>query len=295
MRLAWLVLLVAGCSDPAMMMQGPDDAGPTMTGDGPAMRFAVVGDSRPGNLNDGNNYPAAIVQGNFQRMQDMGLQFAVATGDYMFANYEGEVGRQVDKLLASEAPFTNPIYRALGNHECTGATASNCPALNETANIQAYMTRLVPPGVTQPYFRIDVDTPHGMAKFVFVAANAWSSDQDAWLRQQLADKTAYTFVIRHEPPDTTETPGVTPSEAIIKQFPVTQVLCGHSHSYYRVDALHVVSGNGGAPIRTGPGGTSYGFLLMEQQDDGSITATEIDEATGNKTDTWRINAQGKTL
>lgn len=294
MRLAWLVLLVAGCSDPATMMQPPADAGPSMTGNGPAMRFAVVGDSRPGNLNDGNNYPDAIVAGNYKRMQDLGLQFSVATGDYMFANYEGEVGRQVDKLLAAESAFSNPIYRALGNHECTGATASNCPALNETANMQAYMTRLVPPGVTLPYFRFDVDTPHGMAKFVFIAANAWSSDQDTWLRQQLADKTAYTFVVRHEPPDTTETPGVTPSESIIHQFPVTQVLCGHSHAYYRVDTLHVVSGNGGAPIRTG-GFTSYGFLLMEQQDDGSITATEIDEATGNKTDTWRISAEGKAL
>jgi hypothetical protein len=294
MRLALVVLLLAGCSsDPAPVMQPPGDDAAT-TGNGPPMRFAVVGDSRPGNLNDGNNYPDAIVAGNYKRMHDLSLQFAVVTGDYMFANYEGEVTRQVDKLLAAESAFSNPIYRALGNHECTGATASNCPNLNETANMTAYMTRLLPPDVTLPYFRFDVDTPKGMAKFVFVAANAWSAEQSNWLRDQLSQNTAYTFVIRHEPPDTTETPGVSPSESIIHQFPVTQVFCGHAHAYFRVDTLHVVSGNGGAPIRFG-GTTTYGFLLIEQQDDGSITATEIDEATGNAMDTWRITADGKDL
>ena len=48
---------------------------------------------------------------------------------------------------------------------------SNCPNLNQTPNIQVFM-KLVPSGVTKPYYRIDVDTPLGKAKLVFIAANA---------------------------------------------------------------------------------------------------------------------------
>jgi hypothetical protein len=296
MRAGLLVsaLLVAGCNaDPGLMPGQMGDDGGT-TGTGPAMRFAVVGDSRPGNLNDSANYPAAIVAGNAALMHKLDLQFAVATGDYMFASTDAEVTKQVDQLLAAEAVFDKPIYRALGNHECTGATASNCPALNETANIRQFMARLAPKGMALPYYRFDVDTPKGKAKFVFVAANAWDTTQSNWLRDQLAEKTTYTFVVRHEPPDTTETPGVAPSESIIHQFPLTLELLGHSHFYKRVDAQHVISGNGGAPIRTG-GGQGYGFLMLEQQDDGSIAASEIDEVSGNAIDSWKVSADGRDL
>ena len=44
---------------------------------------------------------------------------------------------------------------------------------------------LLPPGTTKPYYRIDVDTPNGKAKLVFIAANAWDPTQSAWLTAQL--------------------------------------------------------------------------------------------------------------
>ena len=293
-----LLLVITGCS------QGPLTPGPTGPqmpgpggpgGSGAALKFAVVGDARPGNPNDTANYPAAIVAGNFKLIQDKGAQFAVGTGDYMFASNDTAVQGQVDQLVAGEANFTGPIYHALGNHECTGATASNCPNGNETPNIRAFMSRLVPSGTTTPYYRVDVDTPSGKAKFVFVAANAWSDAQASWLTTQLADPTTYTFIVRHEPASITETPGVSPSEAIIKQFPMTLELLGHSHEYRRLDKQHVISGNGGAPIHSYFGNSAsnnYGFLLFEQQPDGTLSATEIDESTGNPTDSWTISANG---
>jgi len=266
-------------------------------GTGPAMRFAVVGDSRPQNINDSTNYPAAIVAGNYKLINQHNLQFVVATGDYMFASTDAAVTSQVDQLLQAESAFTGPIYRALGNHECTGATASNCPAFNETPNMRAFMTRLLPQGMSLPYFRVDVDTPKGKAKFVIIAANAWSDAQSSWLQTQLADPTTYTFVVRHEPPNTSNTPGVGPSEAIIHQFPLTLELLGHSHEYRRLDTQHVISGNGGAPMHSyyGTANAGYGFLMIEQQDDGSIAATEIDEMTGNPMDAWKVTADGKAL
>ena len=303
MRSICLVLgvwLAAGCSNQPPEMNvgsgaGTDAGGLTRTGDGQLMQFAVVGDSRPPNLNQTTKYPAAIVAGNFKLMQSMGAQFAVATGDYMFANDDADVQAQLDQYFMGEMNFTGPVYRTMGNHECTGATASNCPAFDETPNMKAFMTRLLPSGMTTPYYRIDIDTPFGKAKFVFVAANAWSDTQATWLQQQLADSTVYTFVMRHEPPDTTETPGVTPSENIIHQFPLTLELLGHSHYYRRVDTQHVICGNGGAPISGGGHGSNYGFLMITQQNDGSLAASEIDESTGNPVDGWKVKADGTAL
>jgi hypothetical protein len=297
------LLLVAGCNDPSMTMDpgggggGGGTGDPGQPGSGQALRFAVVGDSRPGNENDTANYPTAIVSGNFKLIQAKSLQFVVATGDYMFASTAASVTAQVDDLLMSESAFSGPVYRAMGNHECTGATASNCPAYNETANVTAFMTRLLPSGVTAPYFRQDFDTPNGKAKFVFIAANAWNQTQASWLDAQLSDPTPYTFVVRHEPADVTETPGVSPSEAIIAKYPYTIELLGHSHEYRRLDTQHVISGNGGAPVHSyyGGAGSGYGFLMFEQQADGSLQATEIDEMTGNPMDAWKISAAGKAL
>jgi hypothetical protein len=299
MRRLVLLLALTGCtrSTPLLPLQGemmPDGSVQPAAG---GLTFAVFGDARPGNLNDTAKYPTAIVTGNFAQMQAKGAQFVVGTGDYMFADTDQAVTAQVDLLVQGEAGFTNgPIYHTMGNHECTGATASNCPAGTETANMRAFMTRLMPAGSTTPYYRIDVDTPHGKAKLVFVAANAWSDAQATWLQQQLADPTAYTFVVRHEPASITETPGVTPSEDLIKAAPLTLELLGHSHEYRVLDTQHVISGNGGAPIHSyfgNPASSGYGFLLIQQLDDGNFSISEVDEVSGNLTDTFKITADGR--
>jgi hypothetical protein len=183
----------------------------------------------------------------------------------------------------------------MGNHECNGYTNSNCPNLNETANVGAFLKQL-PDGVGRPWYRVNVDTPGGKAKFLFVAANAWNDAQSLWLKTQLGDPTTYTFVVRHEPTprySTDTAPGVAPSETLVGGAPMTLMLLGHSHEYLHFDSRHVISGNAGAPLQIA--GDSYGFLLIEQQDDGSLAASEIDEATGNVVDSWRIDANGDAL
>lgn len=254
------------------------------------LSFAVFGDCRPANLNETSGYPSAIIGNIFALAQKLSVQFVVGTGDYMFASTQSDVDAQVALFHKAEASFTaGPIYLTMGNHECTGATASNCPNFNETPNVQAFMSKLLPSGGTLPYYRIDKDTPMGKAKFLFVAANAWSTTQQSWLTQQLADPTTYTFIVRHEPASTTDAPGVTPSEQAMQGAPYTLALLGHSHEYRHVDTKHVISGNAGAPISYG----NYGLLLVQQQTNGNITVTEYDQASGAPLDVWSVTPAGQ--
>jgi hypothetical protein len=255
------------------------------------LTFAVFGDSRPANQNDTANYPSAIIGNIFTLAQTLGAQFVVGTGDYMFASTQADVDGQVALFQKAESNYSaGPIYLTMGNHECDGATASNCPLANETPNVQAFMGKLAPSGSTLPYYRIDKTTPMGNAKFLFVAANSWSATQLTWLQQQLADPTTYTFIVRHEPADTTETPGVTPSETAMQAAPYTLALLGHSHEYRHVDTQHVISGNAGAPLS---GSSNYGLLLVQQETNGNITVTEYDQVSGAPLDLWSVTPTGQ--
>jgi hypothetical protein len=200
------------------------------------------------------------------------------------------VNNQLDKLLAAEQGFTGgTIFHTMGNHECTGATASNCPQANETPNVRGFMSRLLPFSST-PYFSFTVQTSKGPAKFISIAANAWDSTQEAWLRQTLAHSTTYTFVVRHEPTGESQSPGTQPSDAIIDQYPVTLKLFGHNHEYRHVTTNSVISGNGGANLRTQ--GTYYGYLMVEQQTNGNVSVTAYDISTGMPVDTFVVTANG---
>ena len=151
---------------------------------------------------------------------------------------------------------------------------------------------MVPAGVTKPYYRIDMNTPLGKAKFVFIAANAWDSTQQSWLTTQLADPTTYTFVMRHESTTASGLPAsVTESESIVDAHPYTIELLGHTHEYRHEDTQHVISGNAGAPLAAG----NYGLLIVEQQTDGNVTVNEIDESTGNATDSWTVSPTGQKM
>ena len=257
------------------------------------MKFAVFGDCRPPNSDDTSGYPSSIIAGIFNLAQSKGAQFVVGTGDYMFASTSSAVTAQVALFEQAMASYSaGPVYLAMGNHECTGATASNCPNLTETPNVQAFM-KMVPAGVTRPYYRIDVDTPLGKAKIVFIAANAWDSTQQSWLTTQLADPTTYTFVVRHESTTSSGVPsGVTASESVVGAHPYTIELLGHTHEYRHVDTKHVISGNAGAPLTSGG---QYGLLIVEQLANGNVTVSEIDESTGNATDTWTVSPTGQKM
>jgi hypothetical protein len=295
MRRSWVAALIllgacTGNNPLAGHAGGGGGGGPSSTS--PALNFGVFGDCRP--ERPGSPYPVTVLGNIFTLMQQKSIQFALGTGDYMFADTQADVDAQMVSYEQSQAHYTlGPVYHVMGNHECTGATASNCPNGNETPNVRAFMSKLVPSGTPNPYYRVDVDTPHGKAKFLFIAANAWSPAQATWLEEQLADMTQYTFVIRHEPSGTSA-PGVTPSDQLLRGASYTLLLMGHYHEFRRYDAKHVISGNGGAPVRAGEA-AGYGWLWVQQLEDGALALTEIDETTGDPIETWKIDSTGNEL
>jgi len=171
----------------------------------------------------------------------------------------------------------------MGNHECTGYTASNCISgssdLANNNNYSNFVSKLLGPiNQTKPYYAIDINATDGSwtAKLVFIAANAWDSTQSSWLDTTLGHKTTYTFIMRHEPTEANTAPGVTPSDSIIAKHPYTLLIVGHTHTYEHPSRQQVVIGNGGAPLT---GSKNYGYGVVSQQPDGTITVDMIDYST----------------
>ncbi len=263
----------------------------------PELAFAIVGDTRPAIIEDTAGYPAAIAKKIWQGVQGSGVPFAVTTGDYMFASaYGTQAAPQLDLYLGAAAAYSGLRLPAMGNHECTGATTSNCGVGNKdgiTANFNSYLTKMLAPiGLSDPYYTFNVSAADGSwtAKFVFIAANAWSAAQGTWLEAELAKPTTYTFVVRHEPAAANTAPGVKPSEAIINKHPVTLRLVGHTHTYqYKSDTHEIIVGNGGAPLS---GGVNYGYVLVKRRADAAIEFRAVDYSTGQTTSTFAIKADG---
>src|SRR5262249_20062339 len=158
--------------------------------------------------------------------------------DYMFADPSGtQASAQLDIYLAARGNYAGDVYAAMGNHECNGYTASNCGPGTQggvTTNYTQYMTRMVQPlGFQHPSFDAYYQAPDKSwtAKVVVVAANAWNTDQAAWLDQALSVPSTYTFVVRHEANSADTAPGVTPSAQIIAKHPLTLLIVGHTHTY----------------------------------------------------------------
>ena len=261
------------------------------------LRFAIVGDTRPTLPDDTANYPTAVVTTIWTAVQATQPQFAVATGDYMFASTTGsEQIPQLDLYLGARANYSGVLYPAYGNHECTADTESNCGPGNadgEPANYHAFVDRLLAPiGETKPYFieRFAATDGSWSAKFVFVAANAWTDLQGDWLDAVLGQPTTYTFVVRHEPHEATAAPGVTPSNTIMAKHPLTLSIVGHVHPYrHDPDDQELLVGTGGAPLSTAFG---YGYVIVGRQPDGSLQVTAYDYATNAVIDQFAIAADG---
>ena len=311
MRARLLALcLVAACGGGSST---PHDAGPgdaklgpqpdAATVYGTTFTFAVVGDTRPPNEDDLAGYPTGVITGIWHDVEKYSPHpdFAVSTGDYMFANATATgsastVDAQLDRYIGARAQFTNAVFAAMGNHECTGATASNCgPGAQNglTPNYSEFLKRLLGPyGITKPYYEYDFAAGDGSwtAKIVVIAANAWSDAQATWLDQALAKPTTYTFVVRHESQSANTAPGVTPSETIIAAHPLTLKIVGHTHTYYHDARNHeLVSGNGGAPLTSS---ANYGYAIVTRLASGAIQVTEYDYSTNQSVDTWSVNADG---
>ncbi len=250
--------------------------------------FGVVGDTRPANPDDTGNYPVAVAARIFQDIEDFSPrpEFVVSTGDYMFAQPgHGQAAPQASLYLQAAQSFSGQLFPAMGNHECTGYTDSNCgPGATDgvTENYTAFLTRILNQGAgvqsSTPYYQIAIGSNDPSApwtaKLVFVAANAWDGKQAAWLDAALSSPTTYTFVVRHEPDyDDGECAGCSASDAILEAHPRTLLLTGHDHTYrWLPGSSELVVGIGGAQIPSG----LYGYVICGQRGDGDIVCEELD-------------------
>jgi len=307
-RFALALLVVAGCDSTSL--PPPADAyvpldAPAHPGAGPGgglldqLTFAVVGDTRPANVDDTAGYPTAIVQTIFGDVAADPAQprFAVTTGDYMFATVDGgQVDPQLDAYLGARAAYNGVVYPAMGNHECNGYTDSNCGPSgmdHEPPNYLEYLSRMVMPiGEGRPFFieRFAAVDGSWTAKFIFIAANAWDASQQAWLDAVLTEPTTYTFVVRHEPPDSNTAPGVEPTTLTLARFPLTMLITGHTHTYQHVPAYReIIVGNGGAPLTSA---YNYGYVIVARQSDGTLQVTSKDYQTLATVDQFSVNPDG---
>jgi len=304
-----LLLAIAACGsststgDDAGIHDAPAPQPDAATAFGPTFRFAVVGDTRPANEDDVVGYPTAVATGIWGKVEATTPHpdFAISTGDYLFASpskMPPTVDQQLDIYLHARGQYKNMVFAAMGNHECTGATASNCgpgSISGITLNYQEFMKRFLNPiGIMQPYyaFMFHATDNSWTAKLVFVAGNSWNAAQSTWLDTTLAMPTTYTFLVRHESTQTTDAPGVTPSEAIIAKYPLTLRIVGHTHTYAHYATTHeVIIGNGGAPPTSG---TNYGYVIVERLASGDIQLSEYDYGTSRMNDQFRIHADGSS-
>ena len=270
---------------------GTDSGAPVSGSVGPSggslssLRFAVVGDTRPATTDDVSGYPTAIITQIFTDVASASpaIPFGVSTGDYQYSTpTSNNAAPQLQLYTKARSNFANVMFPAMGNHECTGYTDSNCGSGNAdgiTNNYTAFLQQLLEPlGQTLPYYSIPVNALDGTwtAKFVFVAANAWTAAQSTWFEAQMAQPTTYTFVVRHEAKAASTAPGVKPSQAIMAKYPYTLAIVGHTHSYGKTGTKEVTIGNGGAPLTSS---VDYGYGLLNQRADGAMQVDMIDYKT----------------
>ncbi len=271
---------------------GPDrpatNGGRAIGGSVESLLFAVVGDTRPPTWDDVSGYPTSQITKIYEDIAalDPRPMFVIGTGDYQFSSTgSGSTAfQQLAMYAKARASFPGPFFPAMGNHECTGRTDSNCALSGSgtTPNLAAFMSTLLAPiRQNKPYYSLHVNAADGSwtSKFVFVAANAWDASQQSWLASALSQPTTYTFLVRHEPHDAFGAPpGVAASEALLEQYPYTLCIVGHSHTYghYGDAPKEVLFGNGGAPLAS----KDYGFGLFARRSDGAIVVDAVDWQTG---------------
>ena len=263
------------------------------------LNFAVVGDTRPATIDDSAGYPTAIISKIWQDVEAYKPHpsFALTTGDYIFARPWGtQSAAQFDAYLSARKAFSNPVFFALGNHECTGKTDSNCGAGNpwgEPVNYKNFLAKLLGPDAKLPYYSVQIRSTSKAwdAKILVVAANAWTAAQGKWLEEQLAKSTTYTFVVRHEGSFVKNgPPGLAASTEILAKYPYTQLIVGHTHTFaHYAKSRELVVGNGGAPIT---GSVNYGYVIARQRADGAMVFRAYDYDTNALKKTLAVKADG---
>ena len=268
----------------------------------PTLEFGLFGDVRPANPNDTASYPDGILSAVFAGLQAQGVGLVVDVGDHCFQSSTSSGSychdQFVNHFMADRtANYAGTLLPTLGNHEACGtdaATTGNCTTWT-SGLIHDFLVDVVQPSTGQsssPYFSVLAHGSWGTAKFVHVAANAWTSGQNTWLTSTLNVPTTYTFVVRHEPSNDTRAPGVTPSESLFTSHygsgTLTLSLTGHTHlvqlpgstqpygdSFGATQAYEIIVGNAGAPLDAGP---YYGYAVLTRRAGDGAIVTQAYEA-----------------
>ena len=247
------------------------------------------------NANDTSGYPTSIIDGIFSSIAaaSPAIQFVTATGDYQFADTTSNTQMpQLTLYQTARQKYSGPYWPAMGNHECDGYTADNCAGSAATANYTDWMNMFITPiNETLPYYTKTVSASDNSwtAKFIFIACNYWDSTQSSWLTSQLATSTTYTFLFRHEPDyDMSEAP-CSESQTDITAAKYTMLITGHTHEYSHPQTNEIVVGIGGAPLDSG---TQYGYTIISQNSDASITVNTVDYTNGSSIDSFKLTADG---
>ncbi|HEV3189178.1 MAG TPA: hypothetical protein VGY54_01705 [Polyangiaceae bacterium] len=276
------------------------------------LTFGIAGDTRPSSSTT-SSYPQSvrnIVQSVFAGLQTQNVPFVVASGDYAFSSTAaGSAVPQYTDYMNARKLFGGTYLPTMGNHECNGFTASNCPIGSFTGMTQDYINMIVTPstGQSSPYFSALYLANDGSwsAKFVFIAANAWNSTQQSWLQSTLAVNTTYTFTIRHEPSNDTRAPGTTPSENLMSSAfgggHLTLSITGHTHlvqlpggtqpygdQFGSTQPYEIIIGNAGAPLDAGP---SYGYAVSTRRASDGAIVTQLWESADTSANPISPNIQ----
>ncbi len=252
----------------------------------PPLRFAFTGDTRPSAADDVANYPTAVMSQIVASMSTKSIAFALDTGDHVKIGHSDTAAQAqsfADQMLqlytGATAALGSPWYMTMGNHECWD-NKSLCGASDVVTSVfLGYLQKTVSTQV--PYYTFDVATPSGVATFVVVADTAWDSVESSWLDSALThgDGSAYTIIAKHVPSsNTTDFPTNAAEMQIIEAHKFALLVDSHAHLYQYPageNGREVTLGLGGAPL-SNSSVDNYGYGLVEQQPDGSLTVTEYD-------------------
>jgi hypothetical protein len=262
--------------------------------------FVFTGDTRPVNCwtaatDSSNPYPAAAFQQIVARMGSLSPQFAFDLGDHMYecnenlADAQSMMGKYTQAI--ANAGFKPTWFMTMGNHECGAGSTADCSAHPADANAQAYLSALSKLSQQPlPYYKVDVQTRLGLARFVFIADNWYSATAQAWVESTLADAdlhAKYTIIVKHHPIAVaigSLREGPTWSYDLITsgRHKYSLVLTAHTHDYE-----HPTGAFSGRSVICGLGAanTSFtGFCRVQQQADGTLKFTAYDLFGNVRTD-----------
>lgn len=272
-------------------------SGTTGSSGAPLLRFAFTGDTRPATCDDFANYPTTVMQQIASGMQQHNVQFALDTGDHVKVCHTDTTSQAVSSANQQLGLYTSatnglgkPFYFTMGNHECWD-NKSLCDVSDPVLNVfMGFVNQQVQ--TSTPYYTFDVQTPHGVATFVFVADTAWDSTQATWLESVLThgDSSAYTIIAKHVPTSNTTDFSTNADEVtIIERHKFALLVDAHAHLYSHAgeNGREITLGLGGAPL-SNPSIDSYGFGLVEQQSDGTLQVSVIDATTNVARDSFSL-------